>query len=205
VELLNIFLDSCKSHGWGEELLRILSLQQHINPNQRNLIMNTTTQSTAVTYVVYRLKGEDYTGTLVSKAGLFWMVRDEETGEEKKIPAKCVEETYEESDEAEVEAEVVTAADLDEEIVPATPVLEGLPSLAEQAAVGPVITGPGDTITLAQLCADQGVEPRIARRQLRAAVSAGNYQHTGGEGWTFSNTPESIELVMSLITARKRG
>jgi hypothetical protein len=79
------------------------------------------------------------------------------------------------------------------------------PSLADQALVGPVITEPTDQITLAELCNTYGVVPRIARRQLRAAVAAGKLDHDARTGWTFLRNQENIDAIMFLITTRKRG
>ena len=172
------------------------------------------------TIVAYHLKGEDHTATLVAKQGLFWLVTNDEKGEHK-IPAKAVEETWEEGEELTTLSESPAAdastapaepAELAADPEPATgpetpaaPNQDGVPSLADQAATGPTIAEPKATITLAELAADQGFEPRIARRQLRAAVAAGKLAHDHAAGWEFPNTKDSIEAVMAIITARKRG
>lgn len=157
---------------------------------------------TTTTYVAYDLKGEDYTAVLVSKAGLFWNVQDQDTGETKKIPAKAVTETWEESDTpvaAEPAVEAYTPPEL--------PNLEGTPSLAEQLAEGPAPESKGPTITLQELADDQGFEPRIARRKLRAALAEGKLtvQREAGDGWVFARTDENIATIMHIITARQRG
>ena len=157
---------------------------------------------TTTTYVAYDLKGEDYTAILVAKKGLFWDVQDPDTMETKKIPAKAVTETWEESDTpvaAEPTVEAYTPPEL--------PNLEGTPSLAEQLAEGPAPESKGPTITLQELADDQGFEPRIARRKLRAATAdqlqALGVTHEAGGGWIFPR--DSIEGVMHIITARQRG
>lgn len=157
---------------------------------------------TTTTYVAYDLKGQDYTAVLVSKAGLFWNVQDQDTGEIKKIPAKAVTETWEESDtpvEAESAVEAYTPPEL--------PNLEGTPSLAEQLADGPVPAPKGDTISLQELADDQGFEPRIARRKLRAALAAGTLTvaREAGDGWVFARNQENINAIMHIITAKVRG
>ncbi len=165
---------------------------------------------TMTTIVAYRLKGEDYTATLVSKQGLFWTVTNDEKGEHK-IPAKAVEETWEEgtdpvppaaNDEPTSEAADPTLAADDE---PTTADQAPIPSLAAQAAAGPTVADPGPTITLAELCADQGIEPRIARRQLRAHAAKTPGFHDPDAAWVFPRTTESIEAIMLIITTRKRG
>ena len=185
------------------------------------------TDTTVVTIVAYELKGEDYTAELVAKQGLFWLVRDQETGVEKKIPAKAVTETWEESDEQdpaefdpnhEPEAYVSDAEPVDppamdnEASHDDEPATSPVPSLADQAAAGPVIAEPGDTITLKQLCEDQGIEGRIARRQLRAAVAKDSAAidsclategHEAGGSWVFKRS--AIADVMKIITTRQRG
>lgn len=163
------------------------------------------------TIVAYRLKGEDHTATLVAKQGLFWVVTNDEKGEHK-IPAKAVEETWEEGEELAADAPTAPAAATDQAAdpepdsdEPAAPNQEGVPSLADQAAAGPTVAEPKATITLAELAADQGFEPRIARRQLRAAVANKQLDHDHAAGWVFDNDPTTIEAVMKIITARKRG
>ena len=156
------------------------------------------------TIVAYRLKGEDYTATLVSKQGLFWTVTNDEKGEHK-IPAKAVEETWEEgADPVPQEADQEpTSEAADDEPTPADPA--PIPGLAAQAAAGPTVADPGPTITLAELCADQGIEPRIARRQLRAHAAKTPGFHDPDAAWVFPRTTESIEAIMLIITTRKRG
>ena len=155
------------------------------------------------TIVAYRLKGEDHTATLVAKQGLFWTVVNDEKGEHK-IPAKAVEETWEEGEELPTPATDPEPTS-DEPEAPATPNQDNVPSLADQAATGPTTAEPSATITLAQLAEDQGFEPRIARRQLRAAVAAGTLTHNHAAGWVFDNNPETIEMIMKIITTKKRG
>lgn len=166
------------------------------------------------TIVAYTLHHEDYTATLLRKAGLFWFVQDAD-GNEIRIPAKAVEETWEEADEldeqpaAELTGSLAGDAVLDEQPDPTDEEIEEsnladqAPSLADQVLTGPTIEAPSDTITLAELCDTYGVVPRIARRQLRSAVKAGQWKHDPRTGWTFART--DIDAVMLLITTKKRG
>jgi hypothetical protein len=157
------------------------------------------------TVVAYTLRGEDHTAYLVAKQGLFWLVRNDELGEHK-IPAKAVDETWEEADEPTTDAErdeliadqETPEPDADE------PAPELLPlSLAAQLDTGPTLPEPSDTITLAELCDTYGVIARIARRKLRAAAAAGKLDHDHRTGWVFPRT--AIDDVMKIITTTQRG
>ena len=160
------------------------------------------------TIVAYTLRNEDYTAELIRKQGLFWYVRDCD-GNELRIPAKAVDETWEEADEPITEAEIAavvaeqeTAADepgADEPAAGATP------SLADQAMAGPTTAEPSERITLAELCDTYGVVPRIARRKLREAAAKGPIDHDHRAGWTFLRNPANIDSIMQIITARQRG
>lgn len=164
------------------------------------------------TIVAYTLKGEDHTAELVAKQGLFWLVTNAEKGEHK-IPAKAVEETWDEAEEpTEEEMLAVQQAALEQEtpadlVADLTDMEPATPSLADQAMAGPVVTEPGPTITLAELCDTYGVVARIARRKLREAAAAGKLLmvHQHREGWVFDRNPENIDAIMALITARVRG
>jgi hypothetical protein len=154
------------------------------------------------TIVAYTLHNEDHTAELVRKAGLFWFVQDAD-GNEIRIPAKAVDETWEEADEptAETEKEELTADQEtpDEEVptpLPAT-------SLADQLSTGPVLEEPSETITLAELCDTYGVVARIARRKLRAAAATDKLTHGHREGWVFPRT--AIDDIMKIITSTQRG
>lgn len=163
------------------------------------------------TIVAYTLHNEDHTATLLRKAGLFWFVQDAE-GVEHRIPAKAVDETWEEEDDyldepaTEAEHEALAEQALIEDLEPAPePEPAAAPSLAEQALAGPTTEAPKSMITLAEICDTYGVVGRIARRQLRNAVKAGTLTHDAGADWVFVNTPESIDAVMKIITTKKRG
>lgn len=154
------------------------------------------------TIVAYTLKGEDHTAELVAKQGLFWLVYNDEKGEHR-IPAKAVDETWEEAedqDPAGIEEAMENGEEALEEAAAAP-----TPSLADQAMAGPTVAEPSERITLAELCDTYGVVPRIARRQLRAAVAEGKLEHDHRTGWTFLRNPENIDSIMHIITARKRG
>lgn len=162
---------------------------------------------TTKTIVAYTLKGEDHTAELVAKQGLFWLVTNDEKGEHK-IPAKAVDETWEEADEeslAQEPVELEQPVETEPREVDIPSLVAPTPSLATQALEGPVIADPGSHITLAELCDTYGVVPRIARRQLRAAAAEGQLAHDPRTGWVFSRDQAAIDQVMKIITTRKRG
>lgn len=165
------------------------------------------------TIVAYTLRNEDYTATLIRKQGLFWFVQDCD-GNELRIPAKAVDETWEEADEPTAEAEIAAVAAEQETPEPVAeaeppvadePVAAPMPSLADQAMAGPTTAEPSERMTLAELCDTYGVIPRIARRKLREAAAEGHIDHDHRTGWTFDRNPENIDFIMQIITARQRG
>jgi hypothetical protein len=173
------------------------------------------------TIVAYHLHNEDFTATLIRKAGLFWFVEDAE-GQEIRIPAKAVEETWEEMDEPTTDAErdelIVDqetpeplADEPDDEPNHEPDAYLPVPSLADQLAAGPTLEAPGDTITLAEMADTYGFVGRIARRKLRKAWAAGiinmswmaSPDRDFGGDWTFQRT--AIDSVMKIITSTQRG
>lgn len=154
------------------------------------------------TIVAYTLKKENHTGVLVAKKGLFWDIQDAE-GNIRKIPAKAVEETWEEAEDGGVSAAATEPPAEATDEVPVAPNQDNVPSLAEQASTGPTPAPASDSISLADLCTEYGVEARIARRKLRAAVADGKLTHDASKGWSFPRA--DIDDIMALITHRKRG
>ena len=166
------------------------------------------------TIVAYTLHNEDHTGELIRKAGLFWFVLDAD-GNEVRIPAKSVDETWEEADEADTPA-VEETPSIDDEDYPEAdnPTTDGFlpaPSLAAQLETGPTLAAPSDTITLAEMADTYGFVGRIARRKLRKAWADGKIDHNwlasperefGGD-WTFQRA--AIDSVMKIITNTQRG
>lgn len=170
------------------------------------------------TIVAYTLRNEDYTAELIRKQGLFWYVRDCD-GNEIKIPAKAVDETWEEAEDplpADTQEEAEDPS-IDDEDYPEqdNPTIDGFlpaPRLAQQALAGPVTAEPGDNITLAELCDKYGVVARIARRKLRAQVSKDSTVldpclategHEHRESWIFKRS--AIDTIMKILTTTQRG